>query len=143
MSSACERSSKTYALTSADIGYQMQFCIVPATAEDVGANTCASAMSPNVPGLVWYSGASQSGTAKRRTYGNGACVNMSSQNLGSTPASLALVARPNANTTINMHTGSNCSGTKYTRWATAGGVHDINLDSVGIGSNLVSYKITW
>jgi hypothetical protein len=39
--------------------------------------------------------------------------------------------------------GSNCSGTEYTRQTGNGTVHDINLDSVGIGSNLVSYKITW
>ena len=44
---------------------------------------------------------------------------------------------------IYMYTGSNCSGAMYNRYTGHGTVHDINLDSVGIGSNLVSYKITW
>jgi len=42
-----------------------------------------------------------------------------------------------------MFTGSGCSGTVYERSAGAGTVHDIDLATVGIGSNLASYMVTW
>jgi hypothetical protein len=95
------------------------------------------------PGVTWYAGESQTGAGTAEAYANGACVSVSSLGLGYTPASLALYAQESTATYIHMYTGSNCSGTSYERSAGAGTVHDINLDTVGIGSNLVSYEITW
>ena len=96
-----------------------------------------------VPGAVWYSAESWTGTAVGETSTNGTCVTVSSLDLGFTPASLALYSVDDAVANIYLYAGSNCTGAVYNRYTGNGTVHDINLDTVGIGSNLVSYKITW
>jgi hypothetical protein len=115
--------------------------VTPQDTIGYGAQACSSAVT--VAGVVWYSGESQTGSSAAETYTNGACVDVSSLDLGFTPASLALYGQAGEETTIDMYTGSNCSGSEYTRDAGAGTVHNINLDTVGIGSGLVSYKITY
>ena len=96
-----------------------------------------------VPGAVWYSAESWTGTAIGEISANGTCVTVSALDLGFTPASLALYSVDDSVATIDMYTGANCSGSMYNRYTGNGTVHDINLDTVGIGSNLVSYMITW
>ena len=73
----------------------------------------------------------------------GAMFRQRNMSLGFTPKSLALYSVDDNVTNIYMYTGSNCTGTMYNRYTGTGTVHNINLDTVGIGSNLVSYKITW
>ena len=63
-----------------------------------------------VSGVVWYSGESWTGTAIGETSTNGACVTVSALDLGFTPASLALYSVDDAVTTIDLYTGSNCTG---------------------------------
>jgi hypothetical protein len=133
--------SATYSPTTYDVDSQIEFCVTPSDSFGPGAQACSSAVT--VPGVVWYSGESWTGTAIGETSSNGTCVTVSSLALGFTPASLALYSVDDAVGNIYMYTGSNCTGTMYSRSTGAGSVHDINLDTVGIGSNLVSYKITW
>jgi hypothetical protein len=133
--------SATYAPTTYDVDTQIEFCVTPSDSFGPGAEACSSAVT--VPGVVWYSGESWTGTAIGETSTNGACVTVSSLGLGFTPASLALYSVDDAVANIYMYTGSNCTGTMYNRYTGNGTAHDINLDTVGIGSNLVSYKITW
>ena len=119
----------------------IELCVTPPTCPARRKGRCSSPVT--VPGVVWYSGESQSGTDTGEATVNGTCVTVSSLDLGFTPASLALYSVDDTVTNIYMYTGSNCTGTMYNRYTGAGTVHDINLDTVGIGSNLVSYKITW
>jgi hypothetical protein len=133
--------SETYSPTTYDVNNQIELCVTPSDSFGPGAQACSSAVT--VAGVVWYSGESWTGTAIGETSSNGTCVNVSSLGLGFTPMSLALASVDDTAMNLNMYTGSGCTGTVYNRTAGAGTVHDINLDSVGIGSNLVSYKITW
>jgi hypothetical protein len=133
--------SVSYTPQSTDVNQELAFCVTPADAIGPGCPVCSSPVT--VAGVVWYSGESWTGTATGETYTNGACVNVSSLHLGYTPASLALYAQASTTTYIYMFTGSNCTGSEYQRLAGAGTVHDINLDTVGIGSNLVSYQVAW
>ena len=134
--------STSYTVTSADVDDTLEFCVTPSDANGAGAQVCSSP-TPTVPGVVWYSGESQTGAAAAEISANGTCVTVSALDLGFTPASLALYSVDDVVTNIYMYTGSNCSGAEYNRYTGNGTVHDINLDTVGIGSNLVSYKITW
>ena len=74
---------------------------------------------------------------------NGACVEISSVGLPDTAASLILNGEESVEATILMYTGAGCTGSTYSRNAGADNQHSINLDTVGIGSNLVSYNISW
>ncbi len=134
--------STTYTPTSADVGDPLQFCVTPSDANGAGAQVCSSPTVP-VPGVVWFSAESWTGTAKGEISVNGTCVTVSSLALGFTPASLILYSVDDLVTNIDMYDGANCTGDVYNRYTGNGTEHDINLDTVGIGSNLVSYRITW
>ncbi len=133
----------TYAPTFADLNRQLELCVTPGDANGHGVTVCSAAVA--VPGVVWYTGESQTGTAIPLAVTNGACVSLSAAGLtAGEAASLDLYSEsPSGNTTIQLYTGAGCTGAAYSRLAGAGTVHAINLDTVGIGANLVSYQVTW
>jgi hypothetical protein len=96
-----------------------------------------------VPGVIWYTGATQTGTPVAETSTNGQCVDMSSIDMDRLANSVRLDGRASGQTTLRMYTGTGCTGSVYTRYAGANTVHNIELSTVGIGSNTRSYKITW
>jgi hypothetical protein len=93
--------------------------------------------------VIWYTGATQTGTASPQTSTKGKCVNMSSINMDGLANSVRLDGQASGTTELLMYTGTNCSGTIYTRSAGANGAHNIELSTVGIGSNTRSYMIAW
>ena len=133
--------SSTYSPTTYDVNNELELCVTPSDSFGPGAQACSSTVT--VPGVVWYSAESWTGTAKGEISANGTCVTVSSLDLGFTPASLVLYSVDDLVANINMYDGANCTGDLYNRYTGNGTEHDINLDTVGIGSNLVSYQITW
>ena len=133
--------SETYVPATSDVNTEIEFCVTPSDSIGPGAQACSSPVT--VPGAVWYSAESWTGTAIGEISANGTCVTVSALDLGFTPASLALYSVDDNVANIDMYDGSDCTGTMYNRYTGNGTVHDINLDTVGIGSNLVSYMITW
>jgi hypothetical protein len=133
--------SSTYAPTGADTNDTLKLCVTPADTARSGVQQCSSEVA--VPGVIWYTGATQTGTATAETSVNGACVNMSSIGLDGLANSVRLDGQASGTTTLKMYTGTNCSGTPYVRYAGANTVHNIELSTVGIDSNTRSYKITW
>jgi hypothetical protein len=133
--------SETYSPTGADTNESVMFCVTPADAARSGVQQCSSAVS--VPGVIWYTGDTQTGTASAQTSTNGQCVNMSSIGMDLLASSVRLDGQASVETTLKMYTGQNCSGSVYTRYAGANTVHDIEGSTVGIGDGTRSYKITW
>lgn len=131
----------TYAPTGADTNGTLRFCVIPADVNGKGSQVCSSAVT--VPGVIWYTGGSQTGTGTPEPSTNGACVAMSSVGTAASFNSLRLDGQASGTTTITMYTSTNCSGSIWTRNAGANTVHNIDLTTVGIGSAIRSYKITW
>jgi hypothetical protein len=117
------------------------FCVTPADDARSGVQQCSSAVS--VPGVIWYTGDTQTGTASPQPSTNGQCVNMSSIGMDLLANSVRLDGQASVETTLKMYTGQNCSGTTYVRYAGASTVHNIEGSTVGIGDGTRSYKITW
>ena len=133
--------SSTYSPTTYDVNNPIELCVTPSDSFGPGAQACSSTVT--VPGVVWFSAESWTGTATSEVSANGTCVTVSALALGYTPASLILYSVDDQVASINMYDGADCTGDVYNRYTGNGTEHDINLDTVGIGSNLVSYQITW
>ena len=133
--------SETYAPTGADTNSALTFCVTPRDASRSGIQACSSAVT--VPGAIWYTGASQTGTPTAEASTNGQCVTMSSIGMSGLANSVRLDGQASGQTTLQMYPGTSCTGTVYTRYAGANTVHNIDLATVGIGSAIGSYKITW
>lgn len=133
--------SETYAPTGADTNGAVTFCVTPADALRTGIQACSGEVS--VPGVIWYTGATQTGTASPQTSTKGQCVEMSAIGMDLLASSVRLDGQASVETTLQMYTGTGCSGAVYTRYAGANTVHDIELSTVGIGDGTRSYKITW
>jgi hypothetical protein len=131
----------TYAPTGADTNSAVEFCVTPSDAARSGIQACSSAVT--VPGVIWYTGSTQTGTPSPQTSTNGQCVEMSSIGMDLLANSVRLDGQASAETTLRMYTGTNCTGSVYTRYAGANTVHNIELSTVGIDSNTRSYEITW
>jgi hypothetical protein len=134
--------ARTYAPAGADTNSAVEFCVTPS--DDAGRTGLQACSSPvTVPGVIWYTGDTQTGTASPQTSTNGQCVNMSSIGMDLLANSVLLDGQASSETTLRMYTGTNCTGAVYTRSAGANTVHNIELSTVGIGSDTRSYKITW
>ncbi len=77
--------SATFSPTTYDVNDELELCVTPSDAFGPGAEACSSTVT--VPGVVWYSGESWTGTAIGETSANGTCVTVSALDLGFTPAS--------------------------------------------------------
>lgn len=133
--------SETYSPTGADTNGALKFCVTPSDASRSGIQACSSEVS--VPGVIWYTGDTQTGTASPEASTSGQCVDMSSIGMAGLANSVRLDGQASDETTLQMYTGTGCTGTMYTRYAGANTVHNIELSTVGIDSNTRSYKITW
>jgi hypothetical protein len=133
--------SSTYAPTGADTNHAVTFCVTPADTARSGVQQCSGEVA--VPGVIWYTGSTQTGAASAQTSVDGTCVDMSSIGMDQLANSVRLDGQASGTTTLRMYTGAGCSGAVYTRYAGANTVHDIELSTVGIGSGTRSYKITW
>jgi hypothetical protein len=133
--------SATYTPTSSQINSDLSFCVTPADIFGPGVEVCSSTVT--VPGIVWYSGVGATGTSAEETISNGTCVSMSSIGMANNTLSVDLYGLASNQTTLVMYKTSNCTGTSYTRYAGADTVHAISLNTVGIGSNTLSYKVSW
>jgi hypothetical protein len=133
-----------YLLTSADTGKYIQYCVTPSDGYITGSASCTSWTQVSTA-IVWYTGTSQTGNSSSWGVSNGGCVNTAkiASATNGTLVSLALTGQGTGTTTIKYYTGSDCTGTIYTRTASAGSVHNMNLASIGIGSNLKSYEVAW
>lgn len=133
--------SQTYALADADIDAVLQFCVIPSDSHGAGAQVCSGKVT--VPGIVWYSQPNWVGTATPETVTNGACVNMSDLGLVGATQSVVLYGNPTTTATLDLYTGSNCTGALYVRTSGVNTSHNINLGTVGIGTGTLSYRVSW
>lgn len=132
--------STSYAVTSADVNASLTFCVTPSNGVKAGYQVCSSAVT--VPGVVWYTGVSWTGSSVSEVTTNGACVTMSSIGMAGLANSLTLYG-VGSEPTIDMYETTDCSGTVWSRSSGADDDHNINLGTVGIGSAIASYKVTW
>jgi hypothetical protein len=132
---------ETYVVQGSNTNELLAFCVTPADSLTSGSEVCAA--SYLVPGVIWFTGESWTGSSVDVGSSNGACVPVSSVGLPGTAASLILNGQESLETTIAMYTGADCTGSAYYRFAGENDQHAINLDTVGIGSRLVSYSVTW
>jgi hypothetical protein len=133
--------SETYVVQGADTNGLLAFCVTPADSATAGEEVCSANIF--VPGVIWFTGESWTGESVDVASTNGACVAISSVGLPGTAASLILNGEQSVEASISMYTGPNCTGSEYYRYTGVNNQHSINLGSVGIGSNLVSYSISW
>jgi hypothetical protein len=131
----------TYTVMGADTNATLKFCVTPADANGTGAQACSSAVT--VPGVTWFTGASQTGSATPVSSTQGACVAMSSIGAVGSFNSLRLDGQPSTISVISMYTSADCTGAVWTRQTGINNVHNIDLATVGIGNAIRSYRITW
>lgn len=132
---------ETYVVQGSNTNRPIVFCVTPSDGTTSGPEACSSNFE--VPGVIWFTGESWTGSSVDVGSSNGACVAISSVGLSGTAASLILNGQESVETSIVMYTGAGCTGSSYSRTAGVNNQHSINLDTVGIGSNLVSYNISW